>query len=50
MIGSIWLEGDGFQQLAPLVEAAEILHIGQKATFGLGLVRGEWGFTSECGP
>ena len=40
MIGSIWLKGDGLQQLAPLVEAAEILHIGQKATFGLGLVRG----------
>jgi hypothetical protein len=39
-IGSTWLEGDGLQELAPLVEAAEIPQIGQKATFGLGLVRG----------
>lgn len=43
MIGSVWYEGSGLGELAPLVEAAEVLHIGQKATFGLGLVRADWG-------
>ena len=42
MIGSIWYQGEGLAQLAPLVEAAEVLHIGQKATFGLGLVKADW--------
>jgi hypothetical protein len=49
MIGSIWFEGEeGLRKLAPLVEAAEILHIGQKATFGLGMVKAEWGTASPC--
>jgi len=34
-----WLEWEGqIQQIAPWLRAAEILHIGQKATFGLGKV------------
>ncbi len=38
VLGSIWLEGD-FARLLPLARAAEVLHLGQKATFGLGRVR-----------
>jgi hypothetical protein len=38
VVGSIWLEGD-LGNLLPLARAAEVLHLGQKATFGLGRVR-----------
>lgn len=38
LVGSLWLEGD-FQDVLPLERAAEILHIGQKGSFGLGQVR-----------
>lgn len=38
IVGSIDLDG-GWAGLAPLFRAAEVLHAGQKATFGLGRIR-----------
>ena len=40
-IGSVWYEGE-MAELSPLVVAAEVLHVGQKATFGLGKVKAVW--------
>jgi hypothetical protein len=42
VVGSVWYEGAELEELSPLVYAAEVLHVGQKATFGLGRVKGAW--------
>ena len=41
-VGAIWYSGELLDEWAPLVSAAEVLHVGQKATFGLGRVKASW--------
>jgi len=38
VVGSLYLEGE-LEELTPLVRAVQFLHLGQKATFGLGQIR-----------